>query len=161
MTWNLNQLLVRCRKCTLLHSFYEKNIHFFFFLCYLTLVSGVPKEKVCDDTMIELDVEAKGQWPLCRAPNSLELVPPLPLSNPLLSVTFAPKNNQELDTAEDRWLSQVEIVTHAGPHRRLWMGPQFVFKTYNAPSGLVFSQFSFVSRDFSNLTKVNFYQRCC
>ncbi|XP_072754963.1 uncharacterized protein [Anoplolepis gracilipes] len=99
-------------------------------------VAGVPKEKVCDDTMIELDVEAKGQWPLCRVPNSSELVPPLPLSNLLLSVTFAPKNNQELDTAEDRWLSQVEIVTHAGPHRRLWMGPQFVFKTYNAPSGV-------------------------
>lgn len=99
-------------------------------------VAGVPKEKVCDDTMIELDVEAKGQWPLCRVPNSSEFVPPLPLSNPLLSVTFAPKNNQELDTAEDRWLSQVEIVTHAGPHRRLWMGPQFVFKTYNAPSGV-------------------------
>ncbi|XP_037302060.1 breast carcinoma-amplified sequence 3 homolog [Manduca sexta] len=32
---------------------------------------------------------------------------------------------------EERWLSKVEIVTHAGPHRRLWMGPQFVFKTYN------------------------------
>lgn len=25
---------------------------------------------------------------------------------------------------------QVEIITHAGPHRRLWMGPQFSFKTY-------------------------------
>ncbi|KAL6423017.1 hypothetical protein ACFW04_010479 [Cataglyphis niger] len=99
-------------------------------------VAGVPKEKVCDDTMIELDVEAKGQWPLCRVPNSSELVPPLPLSNPLLSITFTPKNNQELDSAEDRWLSQVEIVTHAGPHRRLWMGPQFAFKTYNAPSGV-------------------------
>ncbi|XP_012224640.2 microtubule-associated protein futsch isoform X2 [Linepithema humile] len=98
--------------------------------------AGVPKEKVCDDTMIELEVEAKGQWPLCRSPNSTELAPPLPLSNPLLNVSFAPKNNQELDTAEDRWLSQVEIVTHAGPHRRLWMGPQFVFKTYNAPSGV-------------------------
>lgn len=33
------------------------------------------------------------------------------------------------------WLSQVEIITHAGPHRRLWMGPQFMFKTYNTPSG--------------------------
>lgn len=99
----------------------------------------MPKEKVCDDTMIELEVEAKGQWPLLRTPISSEIAPPLPLSNPLLSVTFAPKNSQELDTAEDRWLSQVEIVTHAGPHRRLWMGPQFVFKTYNAPSGLVSS----------------------
>ncbi|KAG8234132.1 hypothetical protein J437_LFUL007498 [Ladona fulva] len=33
--------------------------------------------------------------------------------------------------SDERWLSQVEIITHAGPHRRLWMGPQFVFKTYN------------------------------
>ncbi|TWW77795.1 Breast carcinoma-amplified sequence 3 -like protein [Takifugu flavidus] len=28
----------------------------------------------------------------------------------------------------------VEIVTHTGPHRRLWMGPQFQFKTIH-PSG--------------------------
>ncbi|KAL0122117.1 hypothetical protein PUN28_007114 [Cardiocondyla obscurior] len=98
--------------------------------------AGIPKEKVCDDTSIELEVEAKGQWPLCRSPHSSDLILPLPLSNPLLSVSFTPKNNQEFDTVEDRWLSQVEIVTHAGPHRRLWMGPQFVFKTYNAPSGV-------------------------
>lgn len=29
---------------------------------------------------------------------------------------------------------KVEIVTHTGPHRRLWMGPQFQFKTIH-PSG--------------------------
>ncbi|XP_043803188.1 uncharacterized protein LOC122720492 isoform X2 [Apis laboriosa] len=98
-------------------------------------VAGVPKEKVCDDTMIELEVEAKGQWPLLRSPNSLEIVPPLPMSSSLLSVNTIPKEIQDGDLAEDRWLSQVEIVTHAGPHRRLWMGPQFVFKTYNATSG--------------------------
>ncbi|PBC34678.1 Breast carcinoma-amplified sequence [Apis cerana cerana] len=98
-------------------------------------VAGVPKEKVCDDTMIELEVEAKGQWPLLRSPNSLEIVPPLPTSSSLLSVNTIPKDIQDGDLAEDRWLSQVEIVTHAGPHRRLWMGPQFVFKTYNATSG--------------------------
>ena len=28
---------------------------------------------------------------------------------------------------DEAWLSQVEIVTHAGPSRRLWMGPQFRF----------------------------------
>lgn len=97
--------------------------------------AGVPKEKVCDDTMIELDVEAKGQWPLLRSPNSLEIVPPLPTTSPLSSAITVPKDIQDVDLAEDRWLSQVEIVTHAGPHRRLWMGPQFVFKTYNATSG--------------------------
>uniref|UniRef100_A0A0C9RK46 CG43154_0 protein n=1 Tax=Fopius arisanus TaxID=64838 RepID=A0A0C9RK46_9HYME len=98
--------------------------------------AGIPKEKVCDDTMIELEVEAKGQWPLLRIPNSLEVIPPLPSSSPLLCYSGSPKNSRQMDTAEDRWLSQVEIVTHAGPHRRLWMGPQFVFKTYNAPSGV-------------------------
>ncbi|XP_043605163.1 titin homolog isoform X3 [Bombus pyrosoma] len=97
--------------------------------------AGIPKEKVCDDTMIELEVEAKGQWPLLRSPNTLEIVPPLPTSSPLLNVNIIPKDIQDGDLAEDRWLSQVEIVTHAGPHRRLWMGPQFVFKTYNATSG--------------------------
>ncbi|KAL2712671.1 flocculation protein FLO11-like [Vespula squamosa] len=98
--------------------------------------TGVPKEKVCDDTMIELEVEAKGQWPLLRSPNSVEIVPPLASSSSLFSVSTVPNNVQPLDTSEDGWLSQVEIVTHAGPHRRLWMGPQFVFKTYNAPSGV-------------------------
>ncbi|XP_043259417.1 uncharacterized protein LOC122401394 [Colletes gigas] len=98
-------------------------------------VSGVPKEKVCDDTMLELEVEAKGQWPLLRCPNSFEILSPLPTSSPLLSVVTIHKDMQDVDSAEDRWLSQVEIVTHAGPHRRLWMGPQFVFKTYNATSG--------------------------
>ncbi|XP_076619555.1 uncharacterized protein LOC143340968 isoform X3 [Colletes latitarsis] len=98
-------------------------------------VSGVPKEKVCDDTMLELEVEAKGQWPLLRCPNSFEILSPLPMSSPLLSVVTIHKDMQDVDLAEDRWLSQVEIVTHAGPHRRLWMGPQFVFKTYNATSG--------------------------
>ncbi|XP_054000177.1 uncharacterized protein LOC128887830 isoform X1 [Hylaeus anthracinus] len=97
--------------------------------------AGIPKEKVCDDTTIELEVEAKGQWPLLRCPNSLEILPPLSTSSPLLSVVTVPKDSQDVDVAEDRWLSQVEIVTHAGPHRRLWMGPQFVFKTYNATSG--------------------------
>lgn len=103
--------------------------------------TGVPKEKICDDTMIELEVEAKGQWPLLRIPNSLEIIPPLPSSSPLLTYfgttkySGSTKDTQQMDIGEDRWLSQVEIVTHAGPHRRLWMGPQFVFKTYNAPSG--------------------------
>jgi len=45
---------------------------------------------------------------------------------------------QDDSESDERWLSQVEIVTHAGPHRRLWMGPQFTFKTYNsAVSGWV------------------------
>lgn len=105
---------------------------------------------MCDDTTIELEVEAKGQWPLLRTPNSLEIVPPLTSSSPLLCTLVSPKSSRQLDTADDRWLSQVEIVTHAGPHRRLWMGPQFVFKTYNAPSGSVDLLINFFDRNISS-----------
>lgn len=37
------------------------------------------------------------------------------------------------ENGNNMWISQVEIVTYAGPHRRLWMGPQFTFKTYLEP----------------------------
>ena len=97
--------------------------------------AGVPKEKVCDETGIELDVEAKGQWPLLRSASSSDIVPPLLASNPLLGVCLYPPVEVQDNSNESRWLSQVEIFTHSAPHRRLWMGPQFVFKTYNAPSG--------------------------
>ncbi|KPJ10524.1 Breast carcinoma-amplified sequence 3-like [Papilio machaon] len=55
----------------------------------------------------------------------------LPPSSPLLQTLSCRRCVEVCMSEEERWLSQVEIVTHAGPHRRLWMGPQFVFKTYN------------------------------
>ena len=30
----------------------------------------------------------------------------------------------------EQWLAHVEVCTHEEPPRRLWMGPQFQFKTY-------------------------------
>lgn len=112
----------------------------------IILVStDIPKEKICDETPIELEVEAKAQWILGQRSNSqLEISPPLSADNWLIKDRVI-DNNLNLDTShvgvmssderDDRWLSQVEIVTHAGPHRRLWMGPQFVFKLYNTQSG--------------------------
>jgi breast carcinoma-amplified sequence 3 len=105
--------------------------------------TDIPKEKVCDESPIELEVEAKAQWILGSRSNSqVELSPPLPYDNWLIKDRVI-DNNLNLDASQmerqsdrdERWLSQVEIVTHAGPHRRLWMGPQFIFKTYNTPSG--------------------------
>ncbi|KDR16621.1 Breast carcinoma-amplified sequence 3-like protein [Zootermopsis nevadensis] len=108
--------------------------------------AGIPKEKVCDDTAVELDVQPKAQWMLLRPSNSSELQPPLSPTNPLmvlpdhLPTTSSCEFRQDDSETDERWLSQVEIVTHAGPHRRLWMGPQFTFKTYNsAVSGVPLS----------------------
>jgi breast carcinoma-amplified sequence 3 len=102
-------------------------------------LTDVSKEKICDETMIELDVEAKAQWILGQRSNSqTEISPPLSADNWLIKDRVI-DNNLNLDSSQmrsdDRWLSQVEIITHAGPSRRLWMGPQFVFKLYNTPSG--------------------------
>uniref|UniRef100_A0A182Q1Q0 BCAS3 domain-containing protein n=1 Tax=Anopheles farauti TaxID=69004 RepID=A0A182Q1Q0_9DIPT len=126
-------------------------------------VTGTPKEKICDDTPIELEVEAKAQWCLQRQELSTanDIQPPLSLDNWLIKDRFLEEGANSGDSEsgtmlefdrlqhpqhrgsigsisidhDDRWLSQVEIITHAGPHRRLWMGPQFMFKTYNTPSG--------------------------
>lgn len=61
----------------------------------------------------------------------MDIQPPLSTSNLLLKSKNSNHHAGTQDECEERWLSQVEIVTHAGPHRRLWMGPQFMFKTYN------------------------------
>lgn len=103
-------------------------------------------------------MEARAQWILGSRSNSqVELSPPLPSDNWLIKDRVI-DNNLNLDTSQmetlrtderdDRWLSQVEIITHAGPHRRLWMGPQFIFKTYNTPSG--YDRHFHVSYQFHN-----------
>lgn len=96
---------------------------------------------MCDDTSIDLEVEAKAQWMLLRKENSTEIQPPL--SNESWLFKERMDSYVDMDSTKDtgdtiaNWVSQVEIMTHDGPHRRLWMGPQFTFKTYNTPSGLV------------------------
>uniref|UniRef100_A0A034WF64 Breast carcinoma-amplified sequence 3-like protein n=1 Tax=Bactrocera dorsalis TaxID=27457 RepID=A0A034WF64_BACDO len=105
------------------------------------LASNIAKDKICDDTPIELEVEAKAQWNLGRRRDgSHELAPPLENDNWLikdrnLCLLDSIRQYDELEEKNESWVSQVEIITHAGPHRRLWMGPQCVFKTYNTPSG--------------------------
>lgn len=99
---------------------------------------GIPASKQNDDSPIELHVEAKAQWNLLRKDTSIEIQAPLSSDNWLLKNRWEIKDNSIESDASDndeRWLSQVEIVTSSGPHRRLWMGPQFIFKTYNTPSG--------------------------
>ncbi len=35
-------------------------------------------------------------------------------------------------TVNEEWIKMIDVNTHMGPHRRLFMGPQFVFKTFNS-----------------------------
>ncbi|XP_043574030.1 breast carcinoma-amplified sequence 3 isoform X1 [Chiloscyllium plagiosum] len=119
-------------------------------------------QKINDDTQLELLTSPRASWSLARTPQWNELQPPFNANHPLLlsadavqhsqnqltglvsSVSPAPSfiRHESYDSLgsdnsgqeDEEWLSQVEIVTHTGPHRRLWMGPQFQFKTIH-PSG--------------------------
>ncbi|CAH0561495.1 unnamed protein product [Brassicogethes aeneus] len=98
--------------------------------------ASIPREKVCDESPIDLAVVARAQWVLQRQHNHTDV--PLPLSHDSLSYVMQEVQvykKSRPDHNDDSWLSQVEIVTHAGPHRRLWMGPQFTFKTYTTTNG--------------------------
>merc|ERR1719222_738385 len=95
----------------------------------------IAKDKVCESSPIDLNIVAFGQWNLAKSGGKerTEVSPPLEPSNPLLISKELLGSQEEPwpeDDSEDRWLSQVEIVTHIGPARRLWMGPQFSFRTF-------------------------------
>ncbi|XP_048741854.2 BCAS3 microtubule associated cell migration factor-like isoform X2 [Ostrea edulis] len=114
-------------------------------------------EKITDGTPLDLTITGYTQWHLQRSKTSDEVRPPLVNNNPLFLASDAvmtqrpsscsdgsdlfpvtrqdsrdsltlEQENRVVD--QEEWLSQVEIITHVGPHRRLWMGPQFSFKTY-------------------------------
>ncbi|XP_036123939.1 breast carcinoma-amplified sequence 3 isoform X7 [Molossus molossus] len=117
--------------------------------------------KISDDTPLEMMTSPRASWTLVRTPQWNELQPPFNANHPLLLAADAVQYYQLLlaglvppgspgpitrhgsydslasdhsGQEDEEWLSQVEIVTHTGPHRRLWMGPQFQFKTIH-PSG--------------------------
>uniref|UniRef100_A0A3Q3L6E8 BCAS3 microtubule associated cell migration factor n=1 Tax=Mastacembelus armatus TaxID=205130 RepID=A0A3Q3L6E8_9TELE len=117
-------------------------------------------QKISDDTPLELSNCPRACWTLARTPQWNELQPPFNSNHPLVLAADMVQYYQYLLAAmppespgpitrhessdslasdhsgqeDEEWLSQVEIVTHTGPHRRLWMGPQFQFKTIH-PSG--------------------------
>uniref|UniRef100_A0A8C6X3V3 BCAS3 microtubule associated cell migration factor n=1 Tax=Naja naja TaxID=35670 RepID=A0A8C6X3V3_NAJNA len=121
--------------------------------------------KISDDTPLEMMTCPRASWTLVRTPQWNELQPPFNLNHPLLLAADSVQCYQYLllglvplgspgpitrhesydslasdhsGQEDEEWLSQVEIVTHTGPHRRLWMGPQFQFKTIH-PSGQTIS----------------------
>ncbi|XP_064206143.1 BCAS3 microtubule associated cell migration factor-like isoform X4 [Anguilla rostrata] len=118
-------------------------------------------QKIGDDTPLELSTCPRASWTLARTPHWNELQPPFSANHPLVLASDLVQHYQYLlagmvppgspgpltrqesydslasdhsGQEDEEWLSQVEIVTHTGPHRRLWMGPQFQFKTLH-PSG--------------------------
>lgn len=108
------------------------------FLIKFSSPADIPKEKICDESPIDLEIEAKAQWLLgVRSVSHVDVSPPLPCENWLIKDRVIDSNlNMEssqmecmsYDDKDDHWLSQVEIVTHAGPHRRY---VEFIYELLN------------------------------
>ncbi|EFO23938.1 hypothetical protein LOAG_04555 [Loa loa] len=85
-----------------------------------------------DETLIQCTPTAVAQWTLQRNKLSADFRAPICDQNPLW-MWFIPhdvceeKNEDEVNA---KWISQIEVLTYLDPHRRLWMGPQFSFRTY-------------------------------
>jgi hypothetical protein len=48
------------------------------------------------------------------------------------SSTSTSSSHSNDNSNNNDWIKQIEATTHIGPHRRLFMGPQFIFKTFNS-----------------------------
>lgn len=89
--------------------------------------------------------------------------PPLHESNPILRVLNGDRSTRKSskkEPSDTAWLPHVEVLTYSGPHRRLWMGPQFSFGIY-APSG--HSSAQLFNPNDSGGVKVPYLtaQKCC
>ncbi|CDW57748.1 breast carcinoma amplified sequence 3 [Trichuris trichiura] len=93
---------------------------------------------------LEVSLSPTAQWSLHRTKSNPCIEPPLEASHLIIIVNdtlqriMSNRSNSRLGSPEvarplvgdSSWISEIEIVTYAGPHRRLWMGPQFTFKTF-------------------------------
>lgn len=95
------------------------------------------------DTPVQLSAIPRVQWSLGRSQRSEEVQLPFPEVNLLTpdlvedsAKGYLPEDSSET-TGDEAWLSYVEIHTYEAPHRCLWMGPQFCFRTvHELPSAL-------------------------
>ena len=115
------------------------------------MIDGGKNSKPSNDSPIMLKITPKAQWPLNRFISNDEVTYPIQTDNPLMknlptrsalskqasyeipNATFTTATS--LGTHQSincEWIKLIEVNTHIGPHRRLFMGPQFIFKTFNS-----------------------------
>ena len=127
------------------------------------------KGVVCQESPVLLKVQGLSEWCLARDRDSPAFEPPLSKHSPLLVTSCIMRDlllahcdlgesRQELQipiepVKSKEWLTNVELVTYAPPGRRLWMGPQFCFKTFKRPPSIDYSTLVYSSSPRSNASE--------
>jgi hypothetical protein len=109
------------------------------------------------ETPIRLTLSPLRQWTMHRTRSSPDIRPPFASTgdNALVHAAHVVRAEQQLRLARRQpttqrvappaafkadqrvWLTQIEMRTYSGPARRIWLGPQFTFKTYNDSEKLI------------------------
>ena len=124
---------------------------------------------ISQDSSIQLKVNGLSEWCMLRERDTPAFEPPLSKHSPLLVTSCIMRDLllvhsdlgesvEELHTPIEpvknkEWLTNVELVTYAPPGRRLWMGPQFCFKTFQRPPSVDFSTLVYSSSPRSNTSE--------
>ncbi|VDN03736.1 unnamed protein product [Thelazia callipaeda] len=94
-----------------------------------------PSKIYPDETLIQCTLTTAVQWILQRNKSLSDVRTPICAHNPLWTWLVPETVNEvQKEEVDDKWISQIEVLTYLAPHRRLWMGPQFSFRTYIQPS---------------------------
>ncbi|RNA07828.1 breast carcinoma-amplified sequence 3 isoform X2 [Brachionus plicatilis] len=115
------------------------------------VVDSGKTSKPSNDSPVVLRISPKAQWPLNRFISNDEVPCPIQSDNPLMKnlptrSALSKQASYEIptstfvtatslcaqNTVNCEWIKMIEVNTHLGPHRRLFMGPQFIFKTFNS-----------------------------
>uniref|UniRef100_A0A914ZNP3 BCAS3 domain-containing protein n=2 Tax=Parascaris univalens TaxID=6257 RepID=A0A914ZNP3_PARUN len=99
-----------------------------------TAVTGA-HPRLTRESPIQCQLRANASWQLQRCKSSLDVRAPIAESNPLLVWLNASSKIEEYKVnlegeRNEKWITQIEVLTYGEPHRRLWTGPQFTFKTF-------------------------------
>ncbi|CAF0927478.1 unnamed protein product [Adineta steineri] len=111
--------------------------------------------RITSETPLAVKACPKAQWPLQRLITWPEVR--MSVANSFLSQGHRLISTNKIHSKDD-WLRQVEMNTHVGPHRRLWMGPQFQFKHYSEATVSVCHPNSNVCTADSPQTSMNFVE---
>uniref|UniRef100_A0A915P2Q8 BCAS3 domain-containing protein n=1 Tax=Meloidogyne floridensis TaxID=298350 RepID=A0A915P2Q8_9BILA len=92
---------------------------------------------VINDSINNAKLVRMTEWELSRSNSTIDFEavnPPLPQNNSLMKLFLKSKEKNQIKQQEKNWLPFLEVITYSGPHRRLWLGPQFCFNVHTTSS---------------------------
>ncbi|CAK5101104.1 unnamed protein product [Meloidogyne enterolobii] len=117
---------------------------------------------VINDSINNAKLVRMTEWELSRSNSTIDFEavnPPLPQNNSFMKLYLKSKEKNQIKQQEKNWLPFLEVITYSGPHRRLWLGPQFCFNVHTTSS--TSSECTDEDSCESFISQVNGLKKCC